>query len=71
MKVTITSAVPTERGLRLALRVEHERAGWIRFCASVLLYDDITDESLRAIVRDLELRRQLADERDEPLPLSW
>lgn len=42
MKVTITGAAPDPQGLRLALRIEHEKAGWIKFDQTVLICDRLS-----------------------------
>lgn len=42
MKVTITGASPDPQGLRLGLRIEHERAGWVKFDTTVLVCDRLS-----------------------------
>lgn len=53
MKITITQAIPSPSGLRLALRVEHEKAGWIRFSTAVLLVEKLDLESRQYITQCL------------------
>jgi hypothetical protein len=44
MKVTVTQIAPHPQGLRLGLRIEHEKAAWIRFATTVLLVEELTTE---------------------------
>jgi len=72
MKVTITGAVPIRGGLRLALRVEHEKAGWIRFNSVVLLVSDLSlmeREYLTAALDHAASEESYAEQ--VPLPLTW
>ena len=72
MKVTVSTATPSPSGLRLGLRVEHEKAGWVRFATSVLLYDDLDAESIQAITYWLNHRCDAErEDLDEALPLDW
>lgn len=70
MKVTVDSAAPSERGLRLGLKIQHEKAGWIRFAGTVVLYEQLTLEDMQAIVQWWH-QGQEREERDldTPLPL--
>lgn len=72
MKVTITSAAPIRGGLRLALRIEHEKAGWIRFNTAVLLVSDLSlieREYLTAALDHAASEESYADQ--ESLALDW
>jgi hypothetical protein len=42
MKITVSQVAPSPLGLRLGLRVEHEKAGWVRFDTTVLVLDRLT-----------------------------
>lgn len=68
MKITITDSHPTPSGLRLGLRVEHEKAGWIRFATTVLVVDRLSFESRQAVVQALnEARDDWLDSEQEVL----
>lgn len=54
MKVTITGAAPDPQGLRLALRVEHEKAGWIRFEITTLIVDRLSIFERQSLVSALD-----------------
>jgi hypothetical protein len=41
VKITLSQIAPHPQGLLLGLRVEHEKAGWIRFCTTVLLVNEL------------------------------
>lgn len=71
MKVTVTQVIPTKDGLRLALRIESDRAGWLRFGATAVLFEDWSDETCVQVTRWLNRRHDQACEADEPLPLNW
>lgn len=72
MKVTVSTATPSPSGLRLGLRVEHEKAGWVRFCTTVVLYDDLDAESVQAITHWLNHRYDAEREGEQDaLPLDW
>lgn len=72
MKVTITSTAPSQGGVRLGLRIEHEKAGWIRFCSTVLLINDLKMHEREWLVAALN---HGADPdrfvEDLELPLDW
>lgn len=53
MKVTITQIAPHPQGLSLGLRIEHEKAGWIRFGATVLLVNDISLQERKTLYEAL------------------
>lgn len=53
MKVTVTQMSPTPSGLRLGLRVEHEKAGWIRFAATALVISDLSREERAVLLKAL------------------
>ena len=59
MKVTVTQIAPHPQGLRLGLRIEHEKAGWVRFGATVLLVNTISVEERRSLYEALN---RLVDE---------
>lgn len=67
MKVTITSAAPSTQGLRLGLRLEHEKAGWIRFATTVLVVKDLTYAERAYLTEQLNAFSYELDEEDEPL----
>ncbi|HKN46200.1 MAG TPA: hypothetical protein VJW23_19995 [Propionibacteriaceae bacterium] len=67
MKVTITSAAPSTQGLRLGLRIEHEKAGWIRFATTVLVVKDLTYGERAYLTEALNRFEQELDDVDEPL----
>lgn len=76
MKVTITGAAPTAQGLRLGLRIEHEKAGWIRFSATTLVVHSLTFGERCALMKALtraaeDLDREHVDLEEDPLPLVW
>lgn len=54
MKITVTDILPSTKGLVLGLRVEHEKAGWIRFATTVLLVESLDVETRRWLVRSLD-----------------
>lgn len=54
MKITVTSVCPTPQGVRFGLRVEHEKAGWVRFATTVLLVDALTNDDRRALTKALD-----------------
>ena len=72
MKVTVDKATPSPSGLRLGLRIEHEKAGWIRFATTVVLYDQLDGESVQAITRWLNQQADRSrEDLDVPLDLDW
>jgi len=56
MKITVTSILPHPSGLVLGLRVEHEKAGWIRFATTVLLIDAVNDDACATLTDALNKR---------------
>lgn len=50
-KITVSQASPTPSGLRLGMRIEHEKAGWVRFSTCVILDDDLSEQELANIQR--------------------
>lgn len=81
MKVTISQVAPTKSGLRLGLRIEHEKAGWVRFATTVLLLDRLTYSERAMLLAWLENTRSAENwEDDDPLfilhhdaptPVDW
>lgn len=43
IRITVQSLAPSDDGVLLGLRLEHEQAGWIRFGVSLLILEDLTD----------------------------
>lgn len=68
-KVTITGAVPHPDGLRLALRVENEKAGWLRFAAAVLVVQSLDVPSRAALTKALDTYWSGVDEDLEQMRL--
>jgi hypothetical protein len=68
MKITVVGISPHPKGLLCGLRVEHERAGWIRFATTVLVVDEMDKESRQAIVALLN-RAAESDSRWEDVDL--
>lgn len=54
MKVTITDVVPDPHGLRMGLRIEHEKAGWVRFGVTLLVVDRLTFFERQALLSALD-----------------
>ena len=72
MKVTVTGIAVTEQGLRLGLTIQHEKAGWIRFAGSMVLYETLSAADMRSLVQWWhQSQDQAGEERDEPLPITW
>jgi hypothetical protein len=68
MKITVSQIAPSRKGLRLGLRIEHEKAGWVRFATTVLLLDSLTYAERQMLLSWLEdSPRQ--DDWDEDIPL--
>lgn len=53
MKVTLTQIAPHPQGLALGLRIEHEKAGWIRFATTVLLVEELPQEERKTLFEAL------------------
>lgn len=70
MKVTITSTTPSKQGLHLGLRIEHEKAGWVRFATTVLVAGSLNYRERQMILDWLEdARTPLETELDTPFTL--
>lgn len=68
MKVAITQVAPHPQGLRLGLRVEHEKAGWIRFETTVLLVDQLSIFERQSLLSALDgASGRLVEDLDIPL----
>jgi len=67
MKVTISQVAPSPQGLRLGLRIEHEKAGWIRFGTTVLLLEDLTYAERGYVTDWLNGRAVEVEDLDQPL----
>lgn len=71
MKVTITSTTPSNQGLHLGLRIEHEKAGWVRFATTVLVASSLNYRERQMILDWLEdAREPLESELDTPFALD-
>lgn len=62
MKVIISQAAPHPQGLRLGLRIEHEKAGWVRFSATVLVVEELSTEDRAALTFALDRARYRSHE---------
>lgn len=72
LKITVDQASPSPSGLRLGLRVEHTKAGWVRFATTFVVYDELTNEMRQALTRFLNAAAEGRDESlDDHLPLDW
>lgn len=64
--VTITKYEPDPEGIRLRLVIRPERAGWVQFASTVVVYDDL-DEYLRGYILRRLARPEAVEEPDVPL----
>lgn len=70
VKITVQSVAPSDQGILLGLRIEHEKAGWIRFGCSLIVMEDLTAAERAMFVDRLNKAhlKVLDDEvEDEPL----
>jgi len=57
IKVKVTDVTDHEDGAYLGLVVSYPRAGWMRFAATVLVMNDISDDEAAILTRALSRRR--------------
>jgi len=69
MKIRVTQASPSPSGLRLGLTVEGPKKAWLRFSTTVLVVDELDQETRRWLVRELNRGPSLPgiDPAQEPL----
>lgn len=68
MKITVTGTAPHPQGLMVGLRVEVQRAGWIRFATTVLIVEDLSNDDRRAITEALNKSAdRVREDLDTPL----
>lgn len=67
LKVTVSHIAPTSQGLVLGLQVEHKKAGWMRFCTTVLAVNDLTYGERQMLMQWLEDADPRMEELDNPL----
>lgn len=72
MKVTISQIAPHPQGLVLGVRIEHEKAGWVRFSTTVLVSSELTRMERVWLLDMLNgARDDVLDYVDEELPIDW
>lgn len=72
MKITVSQIAPSREGLRLGLRIEHEKAHWVRFGVTVLALDRLTYAERQLLLSWLEDARTAEDwESDTPFDLRF
>lgn len=70
LKITVDQAAPSPSGLVLGCRVEHDKAGWIRFGVAMLVVDNLSSDCRAALVEALNgahMRVLDTEPEDEPL----
>jgi hypothetical protein len=68
MKITVSQVAPHPQGLVCGLRIEHERAGWVRFATTVLVTAQLDEESRATLTAALN-RADDTDSRYEDVAL--
>lgn len=68
MKVSITTAAPSEQGLTLGLAVIGPKEAWLKFAVCELIVPSLDRECRRALVQALSIGLPESIGADEPLP---
>jgi hypothetical protein len=68
-KYSISGVAPTEKGLRIGLRVETEH--WVKFGTLVFPYNYLTGEVMSRLVHEWSKLMDAPPEIDTPFSLTW